>query len=399
VPDSHLLEKSKSTASAHLTEDRQQLEEAEQTTQNMLQRALENYARALTESDESNVKIFRFCALWLAHSDDDALHSRLQPLLAAIPSYKFVFLAYQLSARLSPSSHTSPSSKNIRRLIQRLCREHLFHTFFPVHALREVPPQGKGSRRSSTTKTDVPKNSRAQAAAEVIDRLKTDTKLQSRIDGLEIACDAYGEWAAVEVKDCPQYVDSRGVVKKGSLKILASMRLKTKVRNLPIPVSTFDLPIDPTGIYPDNSFPHIVNYADTFDTAGGVHVPKIVTCLGSDGKPYRQLVSLSLPPLRTQTADSSRMCAAQRKRRSSTRCSHGTSFRSRQRSSSTGCRNSSPQVTDSHLQGHSFAESERSHRIRSKHRSTRQLSLKTIRVSSCFPGIVVSCSTNRSSYE
>ena len=115
--DSYNLQKSKSDAEAHLREDRQQVEESERTTFAMLRRALENYAHALTESDESNHEVFRFCALWLAHADDEDVHVRIKPLLPAIPSHKFVFLAYQLSARLSLPSRPSTSAKNIRRLV------------------------------------------------------------------------------------------------------------------------------------------------------------------------------------------------------------------------------------------------------------------------------------------
>jgi ataxia telangiectasia mutated family protein len=265
----------------------------------MLRKALENYAYALRESDDSNDQVFRFCGLWLAHADDEEVHVQLKPLLPTIPSHKFVSLAYQLSARLSIPSRPSTSAKNIRRLVQRLCKEHPFHAFFPVHALRDAHQQGKGSRRSSTTnanKSDTSKNSRGQAANEVIESAKSDEKLRKRISSLELACDAYGEWAAFDLKGSSHYM-SGGKLKGGSQKILPSMRLKTKLNNQPIPVATFNLPIDPTGEYPDSSFPSIIGYEDRFDTAGGIHLPKIVTCIGSDGVRYRQLVSVHSPVL------------------------------------------------------------------------------------------------------
>ncbi|GAA5887702.1 hypothetical protein JCM16303_003731 [Sporobolomyces ruberrimus] len=289
--DSENLVKSKGDAEAHIREDRRIVGEAKQTTRNMLQRAVENYARALAESDESNDRIYRFCALWLAHSDDEDLHRGLKPLLSAIPSYKFVFLAYQLSARLSLSSSTSKSADNVRRLVRRLCKDHPFHAFFPIHALRDGPIAGKGSRRSSSTpRTDVSKSSRAQAAAEVIEEAKSDEQLRGRIASLDLACEAYGEWAAYKIKESQHYADSRGTIKKGPLVILPSMKIRTKLKNQAIPVSTYNLPIDPTGRYPDSSFPSIVAYDQQFDVAGGLHVPKIVKCLGSDGQRYRQLL-------------------------------------------------------------------------------------------------------------
>ncbi|GAA5937662.1 hypothetical protein JCM1841_000247 [Sporobolomyces salmonicolor] len=285
------LERSRKTGEAHLEDDRRQLEEAEQTTNSMLWRALENYARALTDSDDHDDQVFRFCALWLAHADDDDLHARLKPLLTVIPSHKFVFLAYQLSARLSEtSSQPSHFAKNIRRLVFRLVTDHPFHAFFPVYALCEAAPPVKASRRSSTVREAVPKNPRAYAALDIIDQVKKSAQLRARIESLELACESYGEWAGFDVKNHAQYQDSRGRFRSGALPIVRSMKLKTKLVNLPIPVSTYDLPIDPTGRYDDATFPHLVKYDDNFDTAGGIHTPKIVTCRGSDGKAYKQLV-------------------------------------------------------------------------------------------------------------
>ncbi|GAA6062607.1 hypothetical protein JCM10212_004902 [Sporobolomyces blumeae] len=289
-PSSLDLEKSKANANAQLLEDRQLVEEGERMTQEMLWRALQNYALALAESDVADDKVFRFCALWMGQSDNDALHAQLKPLLANLPSRKFVFLSYQLSARLSKSSEPSTSARNIRRLVLRLCVDHPFHALFPVHALREGRAAAKGSRRSSSAKAAVPKNSRSQAAAEIFDQVKSIPHLQARVEGLKLACLAYAEWAEFDIKSNASYVDSRGAVRKGSLPIARSMRIRSKLVNVPIPVSTFDLPIDPSGRYDASSFPHIVKYDENFDTAGGIHVPKIVTCIGSDGKRYRQLL-------------------------------------------------------------------------------------------------------------
>ena len=78
------LKKSKRDAQQHLEEDKRQLDDAKATTNLMLQRALDNYAKALTASDAQDDQIHRFCALWLEHSGDDELHKKLVPLLAQI---------------------------------------------------------------------------------------------------------------------------------------------------------------------------------------------------------------------------------------------------------------------------------------------------------------------------
>ncbi|GAA5832573.1 hypothetical protein JCM11251_001373 [Rhodosporidiobolus azoricus] len=286
------LEKSKYAAQQHIEEDHRQVQEAERATRNMLWRSLENYARALAESSEYDDKVFRLCALWLAHADNpdyEAIHGKLKPLIEAIPSFKFVFLAYQLSARLTKSAQPSASAKNVQRLVQRLCIEHPFHTLYPVNALREIPLQ-KTTRRSSTARNDfTSKNSRAQAASEIIEKVRKRGDLQARLEAVELALEAFAEWAEFDVKGNNSYKDQHGRLRKGALPIPRNMRIRTAVRNLPIPVTTYDLPVNSDGRYEESDFPHIVAYDDTFTTAGGVHLPKIMTCRASDGKTYKQL--------------------------------------------------------------------------------------------------------------
>ena len=60
------------------------------------------------------------------------------------------------------------------------------------------------------------------------------------------------------------------------------------LQKLKIPVLTADTKIDCTLKYQD--IVSIERYSKTFDTAGGVNLPKICTCIGSDGQRYKQLV-------------------------------------------------------------------------------------------------------------
>lgn len=296
-PSSNQLEKSRSAGEAQLKEDQRQLELAEQATVDMRWRALENYGKALSESDEHDDKMLRFCALWLAHSTDNDLNSKLKPLLASIPSHKFVFLAYQLSARLSKPSSPTPFSKAIHRLVVRLCTDHPFHSLFPVNALRDAagqaaPTKGGRSRRSSTAPVDSNSNNgRAQAANDVVEKVKRVPSLQARVEAIDLACDAYREWADYNILITPYLVPgSTKSVKKGFLPIAKSTLLKKQMLNLPIPVTTFNLLVDVNCLYDPSSFPSIAKYADTFRNAGGINMPKIVVCIGNDGKEYTQLV-------------------------------------------------------------------------------------------------------------
>lgn len=296
------LKKSKTDAEQHLEEDKRQLDDAEAATSFMLQRALDNYAKALTASEAQDDQIHRFCAIWLEHSADDELHKKLVPLLAQIPSFKFVFLAYQLSARLSKQSHPSPFAKNITKLVVRLGSDHPFHTLFPVYALRETSAEGMSSRgRRSSAAADLgSQSSRAKAAEDVFVKVKKVARLTQRVESLELACSAYSEWANFKVLQDDRFSSvgpgGRRQMRKGPQQIPKDLKLLTRVINLPIPVSTFDVPIDHTCEYPAANLPCIVKYGGVFLCPGGVHVPKIVTCLASDGKEYKQLVRV-LPSL------------------------------------------------------------------------------------------------------
>ncbi|KPV74376.1 uncharacterized protein RHOBADRAFT_37377 [Rhodotorula graminis WP1] len=220
---------------------------------------------------------------------------RLKPLLNHVPSFKFVFLAYQLSARLSKSADSPPSASNVRRLVLRLCVEHGLHALYPVQALR-APPTGKSSRRSSQSSqssgvgfTQATNNSRAHAAGDIVEKVKAIGELRARVEAVELACEAYAEWASFPLKSSKSgYLDSRGTVRKGPLPIKSSMRILTKVRDLPIPVTTFHLPVVASGRYDD--FARLHHYEPTFDMAGGIHLPKIVVCVDSNGDRHKQLL-------------------------------------------------------------------------------------------------------------
>lgn len=297
------LKRSRRQAEEHVRDDRRQLEEAQQLARDMLWRALENYSLCLTATDSHDDHVYRFCALWLSCADDDEMQNKLKQSLADVPSHKFVFLAYQLSARLTKSPKPTNAAVNIHSLVFRLCVQHPFHTLYPVHSLRSAdgpaPSTGRSSRRSSTSRESSvglgTNNSRAQAASEIFEKARRDVRLRPRIEAVELVCAASAEWAAFDLKAHAPYVtnpssESRSL-KKGPLPIVKNLKIKSHVRDLPIPVTTYHLPVDPTGHYEDGSFPSIVSYDDYFETAGGIHLPKIVVCRGSDGLAYKQLVS------------------------------------------------------------------------------------------------------------
>ncbi len=41
-----------------------------------------------------------------------------------------------------------------------------------------------------------------------------------------------------------------------------------------------------------NNLNYIHRFEDTFKLAGGINLPKIINCIGSDGRKYKQLVKV-----------------------------------------------------------------------------------------------------------
>jgi ataxia telangiectasia mutated family protein len=63
-----------------------------------------------------------------------------------------------------------------------------------------------------------------------------------------------------------------------------------KLKDVRVPVLTVNTPIDPALQYQNCIW--ISHYEGIFETAGGINIPKICYCRGSDGTRYKQLVSV-----------------------------------------------------------------------------------------------------------
>lgn len=279
-----------------------------------LEQAIDMYSSCLANSDDyDDDGAIRLCSLWFANFDnsEEELPSKIGAALSRIPSHKFVFLAHQLSARLSDDVQ-STNHGNLRTIIIRMCREHPFHSLFPVYCLKSDLPGSKSHRHSTQGSQAV----RATAATSIISRLKGDSSCAKRIVAVELVCDASLQWAKHPI---------RAMVSKKQQKtfdIPASVAIRN-FSKVEVPVITKHTPLDPTCRY-DNCV-WIDHYEPTFDIAGGVNVPKICKCVGSDGHKYKQLVSGITFGTISERLDGSAVQRG-RKRRYPAGCSYGTGF-------------------------------------------------------------------------
>lgn len=287
-----------------LRQDQTRLTELEASRTHFLHRSVAMYARALASADAHDDAVARLISLWFENAADAGLNRLLTTSLSSIASRKFVALMHQLSARLTEVSDSSdsmaPFQTNLAQLLLRMCQEHPFHCLYAVFALiktgadAKASTQGPSPRNSlgpseSSSLSPSPQILRSTAAEKIWNHIKRRPALSKRIKAFEELCLAYVEWAEYDLTSRPdRYFQSSGSVKKGALRMPPSGELRlARMRSVDVPVATARLEIDPTCRY--ESFVSITRYSDTFTTAGGIHLPKISECIGSDGKRYKQL--------------------------------------------------------------------------------------------------------------
>lgn len=217
----------------------------------------------------------RLCSLWFRNFDDPHVQEYINDAISTIPSWKFIFFVHQLTALLSTAAATpdpSQSTKTLHKLIMRLCREHPYHSLYQVHALKK----GDGTQRNAETG-----DTRQQIANNLLNQLRGKNAEGKRLSTIEHICETYIEWSTWEIP-APEAGSQGGVLVPRS-----AMLVKLEAPEIPIP--TVYTPVDPSSKY--KNIVGIVRYASKYKTSGGVNLPKINDCYGTDGKAHRQVAS------------------------------------------------------------------------------------------------------------
>ncbi|KAJ8489343.1 hypothetical protein ONZ51_g2973 [Trametes cubensis] len=229
------------------------------------------------------------CSLWLANFENDDEALRFEVALKRVPSRKLVFLAHQLTARLS--AEQTPTSRNqpiLQAVILRMCHEHPFHSVFPLYCIRidrhSPSSQASGSRRQSgrhASQASPSQIERTTAAATIFSKLLSDDHVSQRIKDVELVCDASLELAKYPIRN--QLVNGRV---PRSFTVPDGLLVR-KLVDIKVPVITAHTPIDPTTQYQDCDW--IGKFESHYTTAGGVNLPKIIKCVSTSGRIYKQL--------------------------------------------------------------------------------------------------------------
>ncbi|XP_007447277.1 PREDICTED: serine-protein kinase ATM isoform X2 [Lipotes vexillifer] len=252
-------------------------------------KAVENYINCLLSGEGHDTWIFRLCSLWLENSGVSEVNGMMKRDGMKIPSYKFLPLMYQLAARMGTKMMGGLGFHEVlNNLISRISMDHPHHTLFIILALAnankdEFLTKPEAARRSRITK-NAPKQSsqldedRTEAANKIIRTIRS--RRPQMVRSVEALCDAYIILANL---DATQWKTQR----KG-ISIPADQPI-IKLKNLEdVVVPTMEIKVDPTGEY--GNLVTIQSFKAEFRLAGGLNLPKIIDCLGSDGKERRQLV-------------------------------------------------------------------------------------------------------------
>lgn len=273
-----------------LQEDQRQFQEHIDTRDSFLCKAIEMYSRALEASDAfDDDSPIRLCSLWFANFEYEGgnFQDVIGEALRRVPSHKFVFLAHQITARMTEkgSQADQADQENLRNLILRMCREHPFHSLYQVWCLQSERKSASLTRRQSARlESSSSQAARASAAGSIFDKLRSDESFTKTIRDVEEVCRACLEWATYPIKS--RFANTKGAAHG---KLFDGLSIK-KLRNVRVPVLTAKTALDPTCRY--DKCVYIESYEDHFTTAGGLNLPKITNCRGTDGNKYKQLVSL-----------------------------------------------------------------------------------------------------------
>ncbi|KAE8627562.1 hypothetical protein XENTR_v10007047 [Xenopus tropicalis] len=252
-------------------------------------KAVENYISCLVSGEEHDMWIFRLCSLWLENSAVSEVNSMMRQDAQRIPSHKFLPLMYQLAARMGTKKMGNLGFHDVlNNLIGRISMDHPHHTLFIILALANANKDDQLMKPEAVKRGRLTKNApkqisqldedRMEAARHIVDTIKKQRT--NMVRDVERLCDAYITLANM---DANQWKSQRNAIPIPSDQPITKLN---KLHDVVIP--TMEIKVDPSGKY--ENLVTIVSFKPEFRLAGGLNLPKIIDCVGSDGKERRQLV-------------------------------------------------------------------------------------------------------------
>ncbi|KAH9828913.1 serine/threonine-protein kinase tel1 [Teratosphaeria destructans] len=230
--------------------------------------SLQNYLLALHASNEHDITVLRFFALWLDNAASPGANAVVSQHLPNVPSWKFAVLNNQLMSRLE--NENSVFQCSLKAVVQRICSEHPYQSLHQLFATTRP-----------VNNADEAAQSRYQAASTIRQTVQASGRSKEVLNKWFQANHCYVGVAQEDLEqrsDTKSRISSHPPIKK---------RL-AKVEELKVPPATVNVPLRPDGDYAN--VPILEKWEDVFSIMGGLSKPKAMTASASDGQRYKQLL-------------------------------------------------------------------------------------------------------------
>ncbi|KAL5191985.1 Serine/threonine-protein kinase ATM [Glycine soja] len=266
--------------------DKEEAQKLQDDRDNFLSLALEGYKRCLVIGNKYDVRVvFRIVSLWFSLSSRKDVVNSMLSTMEEVQSFKFIPLVYQIASRMG-NSKDGQGHLNFQfalvSLVKKMAIDHPYHTILQLLALANGDRIKDKQRSRSSFVVDMDKK---LAAENLLNELSSYHG--AIIRQMKQMVEIYIRLAEMETK-------REDTNKK--------VTLPRDLRNLPVlelvPVVTATISIDHSCQYHEGSFPYFKGLADSVMIMNGINAPKVVECLGSDGRRYRQLAKSGNDDLR-----------------------------------------------------------------------------------------------------
>ncbi|KAF8778750.1 Serine-protein kinase ATM like protein [Argiope bruennichi] len=261
--------------------DQEEMESVEADKKRFLEKAINNYLQCLRGSDTHDLWIFRLISLWFQNLDDDVINKIIKEKVSDLQTYKFLPLMYQLAARMGTQA-SNIFTQTLLLLIKNITVDHPHHSLPVILALNNADkdPADKKEITDQTAhlqQAEVPAVKERMNSAKKLLSVLLKSKISHLVKNYSDLCDAYIALAYLGVPKNTK----RGIIPKDQ-PLLKFQDLQK------IPVITEEVKIDRSCEY--KNIVGIHSFHNEFRMCGGITLPKVIKCIGMDGKEREQLV-------------------------------------------------------------------------------------------------------------
>ncbi|KAI6862737.1 hypothetical protein KC338_g6141 [Hortaea werneckii] len=262
------LDRSISQAHSWYALDNEEYERLNESRSAYTRLSIQNYLLSLQASDDHDIDVLRFFALWFENSESDAANDVVRKHLSSVPSWKFVVLNNQLMPRLEEEQSTFQGC--LKHLIERICAEHPHHSLHHLYAACTNPDN----------MSDTQAMSRCRGAKGIRNSLRANEQSSATISKVWEADAAYENFSKEEPPD-------RNKSKVATTTFQPAAKLTNKIKSLNVPPATIHLPLRPDGNY--EGVPVVRQWGPSMQIMDGLSHPKVLTAQASDGSVHKQL--------------------------------------------------------------------------------------------------------------